>query len=602
MYLNIYLSNNFSNRLEFERFFIDNFLFKNREDYLAGEFIDIYFYDIDSFKLDSSFDVIILDEYMINQISKDENIANSILKKLSKYNYQFITFIALTPNFNKLPLSKANIIKAYDIKEDLFEFLFTEITHDILRSLLGKERLNIFISHAKSDATELAKSIKYFIDSDLKLSNFFDEIDIQNSDNWSEKLKESIKRSLFLYILSDNYAQTLWTKKELIYARENLKAVVGIDVLSKDTILSPYISNTKLFKLLQHIQTIEVDCQDKYLFHTKSNIRAIINFLLREALEYELSKAKGVNIPRKPDFFDLCNIKGDIIYPDPPMMSIELEQLKRCFRDRKVTTPINIDDKIVSKKIAISISQSPDINQKGLRLEHLQILMIEVARYLIFSGATLIYGGDLGYKSSFNFTQILAELFRAYNRLGNQKRLLNYSVEPFSKNIDIKIENDYMDVIEFKKIKSNECNFDDRKAISQNLTIMREEITKDMDIKVAVGGKISGFSGFYPGVLEEVYLALDSNKPVILIYGCGGIVDKIVEFIRGDNPKELTFEYQLVANINMNRILADDAKEYERVKEHYSKMLSTIKEKRDKIEILEFEGFDNLISKFIGIL
>ena len=603
MHINIYSSVKFPQKREFERFFIDNFMFKNKNNYMAGELVDLFFYDIKDYKIDNGFDIILIDEYLINEVMDNDEINSKFFQKWDSSDNKNIIFITLSKNYYLIKISgKVNFIELHNKKDgEKFEFLFTEIAHDILRFLLKKEKLNIFISYARRDGENTAKAIKSFIDSNLKLSNFFDRVDIMDSERWDKKLKNSIKKSsLFLYVMSDTYAQTLWTKKEFIFAKENLKPIIGVDVLSEMTEVFPLTANTKLFKILQTVQKIEVNCQDNYMLHTENNLRAIINFLLKEALEFELGKQKGVNLPRKPDYFDVCNIQGDIIYPDPPMMNVELEVLKKCFNGRNINTPFTKNIKSVNKKIAISISEPPNLEDKGMRIEHLNLLMIEIARYLIISGATLIYGGNLGYKKEFNFTSILAETFRAYNKLyeNENQKLINFSVYPFCEKIDLELKHSNADAIKFEDCIGDKCDFKDIDKIAQNLTKMREKITKDMDIKIAVGGKISGFSGFYPGVLEEVYLALKAEKPVILIKGFGGIVDKIADFIEGKEVEELSFEYQTRVNVKLDKFLRDNGLSDE-VKSRYEEMLKVISQKRDIVKIIEFEGFEILIRSLI---
>ena len=171
--------------------------------------------------------------------------------------------------------------------------------------------------------------------------------------------------------------------------------------------------------------------------------------------------------------------------------------------------------------------------------------MIEITRYLIVQGNTLIYGGDLGYKKEFNFTTLLSDTFRAYNKFEKNQKLINYAVYPFCNFIDIEVKNQNRDVIEFKDYIGKECNIGDLDIITENLTKMRETVNSSLDIKIAIGGKITGFSGFYPGVLEEVYLALRDKKKIILVSSFGGIVEKIADLLRGEDVKELTFEYQI---------------------------------------------------------
>jgi hypothetical protein len=232
--------------------------------------------------------------------------------------------------------------------------------------------------------------------------------------------------------------------------------------------------------------------------------------------------------------------------------------------------------------------------------------MIEIARYLIIRNATLIYGGDLGYKKEkFNFTKILANTFKAYNNLTTEeKKLINYSAYPFCKNIDIRIKNSYSNVIEFEKNEciGEECDFDDIETIANNLTQMREKITKDMEIKIAVGGKITGFSGFYPGVLEEVYLALENGKKVILVYGFGGIVDKIVKFIKGKEVEELIFEYQKNENEKLEKFLKNNKNLSKKIENKYEKINKTIKEKSYLIEVVEFEGIWKSVKRCLSCI
>ena len=610
MKLNIYYSKNFLQKDEYKKFFIDNFLFKEKKDYLAGELIDMFFYEIQNYQKRDGIDIVLIDEKFVSEYFDDgiKNIVENELKQKWENDEKSIFFVALTENFAKLDISNyVNIIRAYD-KENIFEFLFTEIAHNILRKLLNKEKLKIFISHAKADSREIAKRIKEYIDSYLKLDNFFDEVEILDSQNWSKKLEEEIreKNSLFMYILSDNYAKTLWTKKELMIARESKKPIIGIDVLSNQNEIPLLISNTKIFKLLQDVQKIEINCNDKFLLHTKHNLRKIINVLLKEALIFEIGKNKGINLPRRPDLFDACKTEDDIIYPDPPMMNIELKEIFESCGKKNIYTPLTKDVKNLDKKIAISISESPDLEEKGMTIEHLNLLMIEIARYLIINGATLIYGGDLGYKKEFNFTTILAETFRAYNRLfdNSNQKLINCSAYPFCKNIDEKIKNKNRDAIEFDSDCScigEDCNYDDIEIIAKNLTKMREKITQKMDLKIAVGGKINGFSGFYPGVLEEIYLALKAEKPVILVEGFGGIVDKIVDFINGKEVEELSFEYQTRVNPKLDKFLKEKNLVNE-VEDHYEKMLKIIKENKNYLKVIKFNEFSKFIENLLKCL
>ncbi|HHB51471.1 MAG TPA: TIR domain-containing protein, partial [Saprospiraceae bacterium] len=502
-----------------------------------------------------------------------------------------------------------NLIRAFH-REDLFAFLYTEITHDILRFKLNKEKLHVFISHVKKDGREIAKLFKDFIDSNIKLDNFFDETDIQSSESWKKALEDNVGDSLFLFIYSDNYAHTIWTQQEFIWAKQKRIPIVGVDVLGKENKrVFSYIGNIKMVKLLHEVKNIEHLCDNNFSFQSKYNMREIINALLKEALEnylfiYKTDKFKDDYqiLSRPPELLDLCDIQKNILYPDPPLMYIEKKLLDNCIKEHKLLTPLMLKkSNIKSKKIAISISEPHNLTNLGYTIEHLNMLMIELARYLLIQNNTLLYGGDLGYKKEFNFTQLLAEIQASFNYAQSSKyRVINYAVKPFSKNINLALKNRYKTEIDFQELGTS-CSFDDVDIITRNLSLMRERVTNEMDMKISVGGKIIGFAGFYPGILEEVYLAIKANKPTYLISAFGGITKKIINLIRGEEVEELTFEYQMINTEKLRIFVSKNPKYSDEIEKKYKEMYSELKENKSNcIFICDSGRIDDIISFVMG--
>jgi hypothetical protein len=586
MTLNIYFSEKLPKLAEYKDFFIKNYLYRG-EDNLGGKLFDVYFYNIESYQNSSeSIDIILIDEELIDDIYDRDSLQKQILEKWQTN--KRVIFVALSANSAQIKQwsNTANFVLASE-KSEIFEFLYTEISHDILRYILNKEKLQIFISHAKKDGRDIGKLIKEYIDSDGKLDNFFDETDIQNSVDWKEVLEENVENSLFLFVYSDSYCHKTWTQKELIWAKQKRIPIVGIDVISKeDERVFPYIGNVKLVKLLHNVDTIEHLCNNHFALQTDHNLRSIINALLSEALkhytfqsEHQDKKDNYSIYTRTPELFDLCSESKDIFYPDPPVMLDEENILKMCY-DKKLYTPILLNAHIkTNKNIALSISESQDLAKLGMSMKHMQMMMVEMARYLFIQDNTLIYGGDLGYKNEFNFTQILVEVLVSYNNnYQKEQKIMNYAVRPFSQFIDTSIKNQYRDVINFQEI-GEECELTDIKQVTDNLTQMREQITNEMDIKIAIGGKVTGFSGFYPGVLEEVYLAIKAGRSTYLIGGFGGITCKIIDLINGDDVEELTFEYQRLYTEKLKNFLANNPNDEDKIKQHYDEMYQTLKGK-----------------------
>lgn len=588
MVLNIYYAKELENLPTLKEFFIKNYFFKD-DDILGGKLFDVYFFDIAHYQeSNDSIDIILIDDSLIGDIYENRTLQNKILEKWN--GSKKVIFVALSENYSQMTLwgDTVNFIRAFN-KEDLLDFLYTEITHDILRFILLKEKLQIFISHAKKDGRNIAKLIKTFIDNDIKLDNFFDETDIQSSDSWKHALEENVDNSLFLFVYSDNYGHTVWTQQELIWAKQKKVPIVGIDVLAKeDKRVFPYIGNVKMVKLLHSVGNIEHLCNETFSMQTNHNIRLIINALLKEALDHYIfvEMYKGFNNDftihsRPPELLDMCTGEPNkyVIYPDPPLMQEEQRILESCS-ESKMITPLLFEGKVeTNKKISISISESKDLDEQGMSSEHIHMLMVELARYLFIKNNTLLYGGDLGYKSEFNFTQLLVNLLKSYNASYNEKKkIINYAVKPFCDFIDKKIKTQYLDVISFQEV-GEDCELSEIDKVAKNLTQMREIITKEMDIKIAVGGKITGFSGFYPGVLEEVYLAIKSDKPIYLIGGFGGISKKIIDLLHGNDVKELTFEYQKVHTEKLRTFLENNSGYESEIKEKYDDMYSFLKGK-----------------------
>jgi len=63
--------------------------------------------------------------------------------------------------------------------------------------------------------------------------------------------------------------------------------------------------------------------------------------------------------------------------------------------------------------------------------------------------------------------------------------------------------------------------------VSRGLSHLRRELTQACGARIAIGGKVAGFSGRYPGVLEESLFALAAGQPVYLVGLLGGTADAV---------------------------------------------------------------------------
>lgn len=64
-----------------------------------------------------------------------------------------------------------------------------------------------------------------------------------------------------------------------------------------------------------------------------------------------------------------------------------------------------------------------------------------------------------------------------------------------------------------------------------NLHRLRWHINAQCVARVVIGGKTSGYWGRFPGILEEILLAIQSRKPVYVIGGFGGTATAVGEIL-----------------------------------------------------------------------
>lgn len=237
------------------------------------------------------------------------------------------------------------------------------------------------------------------------------------------------------------------------------------------------------------------------------------------------------------------------------------DELKETSKERE----IHLFD---GKNVAISISDSPEIENLGFSSAHQKNLITEITRFLIIHGSNLVYGGDLRKNG---YTRLFSNLVHQYRPSKEVGKLFfkNYFSFP------IHLELTKSDTLEFKKngvlpvIVDPPENLDINKSMpyvpvgndnlfiwAESLTKMRQEMQNDTDARIFTGGRMSNSKGKYPGLLEEAILALENNIPVYFMGIFGGITSRIIEGLNGKKSKELTIEWQSSQNENYKEFVS----------------------------------------------
>jgi len=78
---------------------------------------------------------------------------------------------------------------------------------------------------------------------------------------------------------------------------------------------------------------------------------------------------------------------------------------------------------------------------------------------------------------------------------------------------------------------------------------MREKSISSSTVRICAGGKLTGYKGKMPGVLEEIILAFNEQKPLLLLGAFGGVVGDVCKLLlTSDVPDTLTENWQISHN------------------------------------------------------
>lgn len=514
----------------------------------------------------------------------------------------------------KNTISKLNFIRAFEKEEsNKMLYILLNLKHELCRMLFDIERVDeanintdkpvkLFLSHAKRDGVLITTSVRNFINNDTGINDFFDAVDIEFGSDFSEKIESSISESnLLIAFHSDGYSKSEWCKKEVLLAKEKDIPILIVDCLKYGEDRSfPYLGNARSI------------CVNKENINMNYKIisAALSEILKRESykkLVLQVAKKAEIDISESniksnaPELISLVDEENMIVYPEPPVGKFELEMLKSKLPNIKILTPIMLfsqskEYNFENIKIALSISESETGYKYGITNAHCEAVSLELARYILQLGGKLLYGGDINYSINTNFTKSLIYILETYSKeYSVQSKLINYEAGYLVDNISVDKMLEYDDYVEFINLDHRniyvKTDIDEELKIkvekALDLSDMRKRMTEDLDVRVVLGGKYKGFSGKYPGILEEVLLAIENKKPVYLMGAFGGITSEIVKFIMNEDNIIKNGDLENIAREEalfsiFNKLVPDDKIDYVKVK--------------SKLEVLEIADLNNGLS------
>ena len=181
----------------------------------------------------------------------------------------------------------------------------------------------------------------------------------------------------------------------------------------------------------------------------------------------------------------------------------------------------------MANKIGISVSDSPNLQELGIGKEMFKDLTIELSRHILKANGRMIYGGNL---DKDGFTTLFRDLSYQYGQKeksdSNVEYFDNYLAWPLYNNVTTSVRAKFINsrinlIFATPGDKVHKSEYDEyikpttlelRLKYASSLTSMRKQMIESSVARIIVGGKVSGFSGYMAGVVEEFKLSVEKSK------------------------------------------------------------------------------------------
>jgi hypothetical protein len=219
-------------------------------------------------------------------------------------------------------------------------------------------------------------------------------------------------------------------------------------------------------------------------------------------------------------------------------------------------------------KVGLSVSDSSDLSRLGLTPQHCELAIAEIARAIFIAGGTVVYGGRL---VPAGFTGILLDEARQYRHdrealvlcvpETEHRKLSDEELRRFERELATSAELVCLDG-DGAPIDILQREFRDPAASPADaLTAMRRHVTDRCDARILVGGRLAGYQGSLPGVIEEARMSLEANQPLYVAGGFGGAAAAIAQALGHDDggwspddyPADMEAQHSVLSEIAQMR-------------------------------------------------
>lgn len=186
-------------------------------------------------------------------------------------------------------------------------------------------------------------------------------------------------------------------------------------------------------------------------------------------------------------------------------------------------------DSLSGQKVALSVSESVDLARLGLTEQHCRLVVAEVGRAIMLAGGTVVYGGHL---NPGGYTEILVEEAQRFSSgrsaleitlaESEYRKLTVDELTAADRNLGdvgrLTLVSESRKVVPISRALDGSWTQDAGNA----LTAMREYVANEITARLIVGGRLAGYMGSEPGVIEEARLTIQSGHLLLVAGGYGG--------------------------------------------------------------------------------
>ena len=438
------------------------------------------------------------------------------------------------------------------------------------RALLGKlrepapPRPRVLASYTRADGSSLTRDLAAHLRNHTPVDVWLDASELP-SDESDEALVRQLEAAeshgVVLVIRTDRYSESPWRDAELLAAKlARVPIVTLLATTHGEVVASAHGGNHRTVTWRPGREwEVAARCVQAWLHGHYFRAYAAAA-LARAGLP-----ADAEIVPRRPELVDLVGARSGgahlLVHPDPPLTASEAALLRTARPSLRIATPTTLLGRVLLSQdpepplwgitIAFSISVAEELPQiadgrvgTGVTQDHVDDVMSAIVLATLSSGARIAHGGSFRRQS---YTSKLAELHRAQRRLGTRAgaQLVCYLDEDGGRGGS-------GDALELQPVLVlTPDGADAFPGLRSNLwhLAMRDAMAAQCHARIVLGGKLrpsaapddGGYTGPWPGVLEEAWRTLQRDRALYIVGGLGGAAGAIAAMLAsGEPPPELT--------------------------------------------------------------